>query len=212
MVEIEVGPDWKSVEEIYLLVASKFQKSPFSAEELAQIRLGEGASRSAIQAETVSINSILKSACMYGLVARRGEQFHLTVLPDDPEELWNSTFSMRVKLLRETVAEASKVRPERLEKAETMELQGKEYIITYVGPETTRGGVDSFTFSVFNPEKHEGIVLQTRGRHIPIAKKISVELQSPQEDDTFLYKLVKEDPRRTERGLAIDIYLKVEFA
>ena len=59
---------------------------------------------------------------------------------------------------------------------------------------------------------NEGIVLQAWARNIPQARKISVELQSPQEDDTFVYSLVKEDIRRTERGLAANIYLKVEFA
>lgn len=208
----EFLPDWKSVEEVYLLAARMFQKNLFKVGELAQARLGERASRSALQAESVILNSVLKSACIYGLASRRDEQFQITVLPEDPKDLWSSIFSKRAELLRGKITEVLKEEKIRPAKPETIELEGEKYIISYVGPETTRRGVDSFTFSVFDPQKHGGIVLRARGSHIRTARNISVQLQSPQEDDTFIYKLVKEDIRRIEGWLVGDIYLKVEFA
>ncbi len=48
-------PNWDSVEEVYVLAARTYQKSQFIAEELAQVRLGQQASRSALRAESISL-------------------------------------------------------------------------------------------------------------------------------------------------------------
>ena len=60
-------PNWASVEEVYLLAARTYQKNHFKTEELALVKLGQQASRSALQAESISLYNVLRNAAMYGL-------------------------------------------------------------------------------------------------------------------------------------------------
>lgn len=208
-------PNWDSVEEVYVLAARTYQKSQFIAEELAQVRLGQQASRSALRAESVSLYNVLRNAAMYGLVEwYGGNEFGIAVLPEDSEDLWSSVFGARSQVLRTKVVEKLKeekeIRPTHTE-IETEKQGDKEYIITYVGPETTRRSVDSFVFRVWDPKKHEGIVLQAWGRNIKVGKRIAEELQRSEEEDTFKYSLVTDNIYRSERVLVGEYHFRVEM-
>ena len=208
-------PNWDSVEEVYVLAARTYQKSQFIAEELAQVRLGQQASRSALRAESVSLYNVLRNAAMYGLVEwYGGNEFGIAVLPEDSEDLWSSIFGARSQVLRtkvvEKLEEEKEIRPTHTE-METEKQDDKEYIITYVGPETTRRSVDSFVFRVWDPKKHEGIVLQAWGHNIKVGKRIAEELQRSEEEATFKYSLVTDDIYRSERGLVGEYHFRVEM-
>jgi hypothetical protein len=208
-------PNWDSVEEVYVLAARTYQKSQFIAEELAQVRLGQQASRSALRAESVSLYNVLRNAAMYGLVEwYGGNEFGIAVLPEDSEDLWSSIFGARSQVLRtkvvEKLEEEKEIRPTHTE-METEKQDDKEYIITYVGPETTRRSVDSFVFRVWDPKKHEGIVLQAWGHNIKVGKRIAEELQRSEEEATFKYSLVTDNIYRSERGLVGEYHFRVEM-
>lgn len=206
-------PNWDSVEEVYILAARTYQKSQFSAEELAHVRLGPQASRSALKAEKVSLYNVLRNAAMYGLVEwYGGDEFSIAVLPEDSEDLWSSAFGARYQVLRNKVVEKLKEEKElRTTEIETEKQDDKEYIITYVGPETTRRSVDSFVFRVWDPKKYGGIVLQAWGHNIKVERRIAEELQRSEEEATFKYSLVTENIYRSERGLVGEYHFRVEM-
>ncbi len=215
----EVFPNWDSIEEVYLLAAGIYHKSHFKADELAQIRLGPQASHSAVEAESASVYNALRFASMYGLVeSYGGNEFSLKILPEDPEETWNSVFVNRAKVFRSKIIkklEEEKKRPAIRGKIETKELDNKFYIVSYVGAGTTGAGVDSFVFNTWDPKEHEGIVLCAWSHNIKIAKGIAEELKFADEREdsterTFKYSVIKEDIYRNDRGsLCGDVYLKV---
>jgi len=212
-------PNWSSVEEVYLLAAKTYQKNRFNTEDLAAIRLGPEASRSALQAESVSLYNILRYASMYGLVEwYSGSEFSVIVLPEETEELWLSAYSDYGRNIREKIV--ARIEEERKLKlivkgAETLELEGKEYIIGYVGPDTMSRSIDAFVYNVWDPKKHYGVVLRAWGRHITVAKRIAGELEllADKEEATLKYRVVEEDVYRGEEGgLKGDIYLSIELA
>lgn len=208
-------PNWDSVEEVYVLAARTYQKSQFIADELAQVRLGQQASRSALRAESVSLYNVLRNAAMYGLVEwYGGNGFGIAVLPEDSDDLWRSIFGARSQVLRtkvvEKLEEEKEIRHTHTE-METEKQDDKEYIVAYVGPETTRRSVDSFVFRVWDPKKYEGIVLHAWGHNIKVGKRIAEELQRSEEEATFNYSLVTDDIYRSERGLVGEYHFRVEM-
>ena len=70
--------------------------------------------------------------------------------------------------------------------------------------------IDSYVYNIWDPKEHEGVVLRAWGRNIRVAKIIAEELQRL-EESTLKYSSTKEDIYRTDRGLAGNIYLKVEI-
>jgi len=170
-------PNWSSVEEVYLLAERNFKKDKFTVEDIALARIGHDASRSALQAESTSLYNILRSASMYGLVEwLGGNEFRVAVLPEESDDLWTTTFSTRIVKLRELITKKMEEKPPLLRELEMLELDGKKYVIAYIGSETTSAGIDSFVYSVWNPEEQEGILLQAWGRNIKWRKILVMNL------------------------------------
>lgn len=205
-------PNWSSVEEVYILAVQNFEKKQFNVEELAQARIGHEASRSALQAESSSLYNMLRYASMYGLVEwLGGNEFRVTALPDDSDDSWGTTFVARALKLRRVITKKMEEKPPLVE-VETIELNDKKYVIAYIGSETTGKGIDAFVYSVWDPKDHEGIALQAWSRNIRVAKDICDELTSREvETAVFQYSKVDESTYRSDRGLACNIYLKIEL-
>jgi len=216
MEDEESLPNWTGALEAYLFAARTYPKDRFVTDDLAAARLGPDASRGALQAESSALYNQLRSASMYGLVIWYGKnEFSIGILPKDAEEEWVSQYGKRALVLRTRVTEAVKEEERSnklIEEVTTTVLNDKTYFDAFVGFESEADAIDRYVYNAWDPANHVGTVLKARGRSIPVAKKISqeLELSGEEEGKLFRYSLVKEQIYRDETGgLVGEFYLTV---
>ncbi len=208
-------PNWDSVLETYLRAAELNGKDAFTTRQLSSTKLGTNVSAPALDAEATSLYNLLRMAAMYGLVEwYGGDEFAARVLPEGEEDEWHDAYYTRAKLLREAVqrlvSEQKKLKEFVKKKIEAIEHKNRTYLTAYVGSTTDAAGINAFVYNAWDPQKHAGVVLRSRGRNISVAKGVAQELCAGA-SETFSYDQVEEEIYRNEQGLSGDIFLEIKI-
>ncbi len=214
----EVLPNIDSVLEIYATAAESFEGRTFSTEELAAVRLGERASRPALDSEGGTVYQLLRLAAMYGLVRwYGGNKWDVVAAPTEEEEAWSAAAEKRSSRLRALASELFDERQKAIKQkvSETQELEGNVYLQSFVGQASSSRRMDSYVYNAWDPKGHHGLVLKSMGRNIATPRAIADELTrfAVEEGGAFIYDPVKEDIYRNDEGiLCCDVFLHIRLA
>ena len=151
---------------------------------------------------------------MYGLVDWFGrDEFAIRVLPEADTKEWDEAYRERAKTLYTKITNhmADRRGGTPRTEIETVEYNGRTYLVAYVGVATEPEKITGFVYRAWDPTNHAGVALRAGGRNIPVAKALAEKLRGGP-SETFVYAVVYENLRRDDQGLVADIFIDVKFS
>lgn len=207
-------PNWDSAFEGYLKAAELYGKNRFTTRSLAIAKLGASVSAATVDAESISLYQLLRTASMYGLVDWFGrDEFAIRVLPEADTREWDEAYHERAQTLHTKIDNHMADRRGEAPRTEieTVEYDGRTYLVAYVGAATEPAKITGFVYRAWDPTNHAGVALRAGGRNIPVAKDLAEKLRGGA-SETFVYAVVHENLHRGDQGLVADIFIDVKFS